>query len=318
MAVGWWAKSSMRVMPSIWARTSRRRLTLLKVARAVGDGFCRDALAGGEGRGGGGVQGVVLAGEVHGEFGPRDAVAIHFPARLAVFVTQIADAPVGGVGKAVALDAAEGAADAFGHVRAAVVGDDEAAARNQIDEALEGGLHGFEVGVDVGVVEFDVGEDERVRKVVEELGAFVEEGGVVLVALDDEGARGAELKAGAEVFRDAADEERGLERGIFARGNLVDPGQHAGGGGFAVGSGDDEGFAACEKLLAQQRGHGGEGNALVEDALDFGIAARERVADDDEIGRGIESSIRRRARGRGCRASEADRSWADKRPCRSR
>ena len=37
-----------------------------------------------------------------------------------------------------------------------------------------------------------------------------------------------------------------------------------------------------------KRGHGGEGNALVEDALDFRIAARERVADDDEIGRGRE------------------------------
>ena len=138
------------------------------------------------------------------------------------------------------------------------------------------------------MVELDVGEDERVGKVVEELGAFVEEGGVVLVAFNDEGARGAELKAGAEVLCDAADEERGLERGIFARGDLVDPGQHAGGGGFAVGSGDDEGLAAREELLAQERGHGGEGNALVEDALDLGIAAGERVADDDEIGRGRE------------------------------
>jgi hypothetical protein len=148
------------------------------------------------------------------EIGPERAVVPDFPAGEAVFVAQIADAPVGGVGKAVALDAAEGAAHAFGDVGAAVVGDDEAAARNQIDEALEGGLDGFEVGVDVGVVELDVGEDERVGKVVEELGALVEEGGVVLVAFDDEGARGAKLEAGAEVFRDAADEERRLERGI--------------------------------------------------------------------------------------------------------
>ena len=80
----------------------------------------------------------------------------------------------------------------------------------------------------------------------------------------------------------------GSSAGFSARGDLVDPGQHAGGGGFAVGSGDDEGLAACEELFAQQRGHGGEGNALVEDALDFGIAAGERVADDDEIGRGRE------------------------------
>ena len=138
------------------------------------------------------------------------------------------------------------------------------------------------------MVELDVGEDERVGKVVQELRAFVEEGGVVLVAFDDEGARGAQLKAGAEVFRDAADEEGWLERGILARGDLVDPRQHAGGGGFAVRAGDDERLAAGEKFLVQQRGHGGEGNALVEDALDFRVAARERIADDDEIGRGIE------------------------------
>ena len=206
----------------------------------------------------------------------------------AVVVAQIADLPVGGIAESVAFDGAEGAADAFGDVGAAVVGDDEAAARNEIDETLEGGLDGFEIGVDVGVVELDVSEDERVRKVVEELGALVEEGGVVLVAFDDEGARGAELEAGAEVFSDAADEKRGLERGMFARGDLVDPGEHAGGGGFAVGSGDDERFAAGEEFFAQERGHGGEGNALVEDALDFRIAAGERIADDDEIGSGVE------------------------------
>ena len=214
--------------------------------------------------------------------------AQNFPAHAAGFVAEIADAPVGRIGESVALDAAEGAAHAFGHVWAAVVGDDEAAARNEIDEALEGGFDGFEVGVDVGVVELDVGEDERVGKVVEKLGALVEEGGVVLVAFEDEVARGTELKARAEIFRDAADEERRLKRGICARGDLVDPGQHAGGGGFAVGSGDDERFAAFEKFLAQQRGHGGEGNALVEDAFDFRIAAGERIADDDEIGSGIE------------------------------
>ena len=43
-----------------------------------------------------------------------------------------------------------------------------------------------------------------------------------------------------------------------------------------------------EKLLAQQGGHRGEGNALVENAFHLGIAARERVADDNQIGRGIE------------------------------
>jgi hypothetical protein len=55
-----------------------------------------------------------------------------------------------------------------------------------------------------------------------------------------------------------------------------------------VGSGDDEGFATGEELFAQESGHGGEGNAVVKHALDFGVAAGERVADDDEVRHRIE------------------------------
>ena len=47
-------------------------------------------------------------------------------------------------------------------------------------------LHRLFVLEDVGVVELHRGEDRDVGPVVEELGALVEEGGVVLVALDDE------------------------------------------------------------------------------------------------------------------------------------
>jgi hypothetical protein len=66
-------------------------------------------------------------------------------------------------------------AHTFGHVGAAVVGDDEAAARDEIDQTLESNLDGFEIGVDVGVIELYVSEDERCGKVVEELRALVEE-----------------------------------------------------------------------------------------------------------------------------------------------
>ena len=60
-----------------------------------------------------------------------------------------------------------------------------------------------------------MGEDERVGKVVEEFWALIEEGSIVLVAFDDESARGPEMKAGAEVLRYASDEEGRLERRIF-------------------------------------------------------------------------------------------------------
>ena len=92
-----------------------------------------------------------------------------------------------------------------------VEGDDATAARDQIHEALECGLDCVEILVDVGVIELDGGEDDGVGKVVQELRSLVEEGGVVLVAFEDEVLALAEVKAGAEIFGDAADEEGGLE-----------------------------------------------------------------------------------------------------------
>jgi hypothetical protein len=63
---------------------------------------------------------------------------------------------VSSFGKSVALNAAQRAGNALGHVFVAVVSNNEAAARNQVDEPLERGLYGIEVGVDVGVIELNV------------------------------------------------------------------------------------------------------------------------------------------------------------------
>ena len=172
---------------------------------------------------------------------------------------------------------------ALGHVLAAIERHNQAAARDQVYESLEGCLHGVEVGVDVGVVKLDVGQNQRIGKVMEKFRPLVEEGGIVFVALHDEGARGPQLKAGSKVLRHAADQKRRLQCRRLSRGHLVYPCQHAGGGGFAVRAGNHQRLAADEKLFAQQRGHRGEGNALVEYPLHFRIAARERIADDDQI-----------------------------------
>ena len=182
--------------------------------------------------------------------------------------------------------------DTFSDIGAPIVGDDEAAARDEIDQTFEGDFDGFKIGVDVGMIELNVGEDQHVGKVVQELWAFIEERGVVLVAFDDEGARGPEMKTGAEVFRYAADEEGRLERGILTRSNLINPSEHAGGRGFAVRSRDDERFAASEEFCVEKGRQRPEGNPLVQDVFDFRIAARECVADDDEIGRGVEVGFR--------------------------
>ena len=193
--------------------------------------------------------------------------------------------PEGAGQKAVALDRTEGPVDALGHVERAIEGDEAAATGDKVDEAFEGGLDGGKIGVDVGVVELDVGEDGGVGKVVEELGAFVEEGGVVLVAFEQKRlGLGADHKRRPEVLGESTDEERRGELRLRAGGYLVDPGQHACGGGLAVGAGDDEGFAVGQELVVEERGHGGEGDALVEDEFELRVAARDGVTDDDEVG----------------------------------
>ena len=154
---------------------------------------------------------------------------------------------------------------------------------------------------------------------MQKLGSLVEEGGIVLIALDNKGARGPQLKTGSQNSPPRRRSETKAPAPAFSlRGDLVNPRQHAGGGGFAVRAGDHQRLAAYKKFFAQQRGHRGEGNALVEHALHFGIAARERIADDDQVRRGDRDWIPRKAPGWGCRAPAADRSSADRRPCRSR
>jgi len=51
---------------------------------------------------------------------------------------------------------------------------------------------------------------------------------------------------------------------------------------------DDDRFTAFQEFFADESGHGGERDALIEDALHFRIAAGECVADDDEVRRRIE------------------------------
>ena len=138
MAVGWWAKSSMMVMPSISARTSRRRRTLRKVAEGLDDGLGGNSLPGGERGGSGGIEGVVFAGHRQREVGPGFAGAEDAPVARAVFEVQIGEAP-GGVGsESVTFDVTESVAHALGDILAAVEGDDAAAARDKVHQPLEG------------------------------------------------------------------------------------------------------------------------------------------------------------------------------------
>jgi len=170
----------------------------------LGNGLGSNSLPCRERGGGRGIERVVFTGHGEGEHGPGLAGAEQTPVTGAVLETEIGEAPGGISEESVTFNVTKSAGHAFGDV---LRGNDAAAAGDEIDEAFEGGSDRVEVRIDVGMVELDVGEDEGVGKIVHELRALIEESRVVLVAFDDEGAAVAQMEAGAEVFRDATDEE---------------------------------------------------------------------------------------------------------------
>src|SRR5882672_4846406 len=92
-----------------------------------------------------------------------------------------------------------------GEVPIVAIAKKEAVARNEPDEMFEGGFDGFEVGEDVGVVELEIVDEGDLGEVMDEFAAFVEESGVVFVALNDEPFTVRKASALAEVVGDAAD-----------------------------------------------------------------------------------------------------------------
>ena len=120
--------------------------------------------------------------------------------------------------------------------------------------------------------------------VVQEFRAAIEERGVVFVALDDELFPAAQaIAAVAKIGNDSANQKIGA-----AAGGVKNPGEHGGGGRLAVGARDDDrGVPGNEKFLEQLR-HRAVGDFFVENEFDFGISARDHVADDGEIRRGLQ------------------------------
>jgi len=236
----------------------------------------------------------VFAGKLHAELRPGRAVAQHLPLHDAALLDEIDHLPCGIGPRTVELDRTERLLHAVTQMRRGVKGDDASAPGNEIDEAAKGSLHGIKIEIDVGVVKLNMRENQRVRKVVHELRPFIKEGRVVFIALNDESLAGLVLKAGAEVLCDAANQKRWREPGMAPRGDLVDPGQHAGRGGFAVRAGDDERFAPGEEFIMNDLRHGGERQLAVKHVLQFSVAARDGVADDGEIGRGLQVGLGKR------------------------
>ncbi len=194
--------------------------------------------------------------------------------------------------------------------------DDHAPARRyRAHQVMELRLDRGQVGEDVGVIVFEIVQDQRARPVMHELGALVEERRVVLVGLDHEEAAVGMARRHAEIQRHAADEEARREPGV-----IEDPREHRRRAGLAVRAGDREHEAVREHMIAQPFGAGRVREAAVEDRLDQRIAARDDVADDEQIGVGRDTFELRRIVAFGQRDPERTQAaWtsADRRSHRS-
>ncbi|HEY6001087.1 MAG TPA: hypothetical protein VI078_17520, partial [bacterium] len=126
--------------------------------------------------------------------------------------------------------------------------------------------------------QFDVVHDHDVGQVFQELRGLVEEGAVVFVPLDHEVAPAADPVAALEVLGDPADEHIRIRAAVRQQ----PPGQR-GRRGLSVRAGDDDGARGPEKMIAHGFGQRAVPDLPVEDFFELHVAARDRIADDDEV-----------------------------------
>src|SRR5258708_23788144 len=95
---------------------------------------------------------------------------------------------------------------------------------------------------------------------------LIEECSVVLVAFQNEMFSLTQMKTGAKVFRDAADQKRWLHSC-----GMKNPRHHRGRRGLAMRSPHHHHFLPPHEFLMQQLRQRAERNALVEHLLEFGV-----------------------------------------------
>ena len=178
--------------------------------------------------------------------------------------------------------------------------------RHDLAERVE---HRREVGVEIGMIELDVADEEVLRLVVQELGAAVEERRVVLVAFEHEVGPGAAAITPAEILHLAADEEARIPSGVEEQ-----PRRQRRGRRLAVGPRDDDRGLPRQQVLAHRLWQREDRQARGATASAASTLSRERrVPDDDHVAVGRDvlggepaaTGIPRRSRvvdmgGRGC------------------
>ncbi|MCY1397037.1 hypothetical protein D9M71_120250 [compost metagenome] len=209
----------------------------LEAGQAQDDGVVADALVGGNGDGGQGIQYVVVARHVHRDIQRLAVAAQDGEPGTHAFLTDIDGAYVGVFGEAVGNGGARHLGEDLAHHRIVHAEHGQTVERQVVEELHEGLLQSIEVAlVGAHVVRVDIGDHGHHR-------LQVQEAGVALVGLGHQVAAGAELGIGAGGVQAAADDE-----GRVQAAGGEDRSDQAGGGGLAVGTGDGDAVAVAHQL----------------------------------------------------------------------
>src|SRR5207302_4489331 len=115
------------------------------------------------------------------------------------FQTQISNAPSGFRAGAIALHRTERLTHTVLDALAMFESHNAPPTRHQVYQSPECDLYSLQILVDIGVIKFDRGENDRIWKVVQEFRDFIKESGIVLVAFENEVLDLSQLEAAADV-----------------------------------------------------------------------------------------------------------------------
>ena len=191
---------------------------------------------------------------------------------------HVAPVPVRPAAQAEGLHVGTRPAQQPAHRRIVGVGDQPVFRAEIFEQLAKDRLVGRRIRKDVGVVPIDVGEHRQLRREMKKLGPRIEDGGRVLVALEDELPPAAPGRRGAKVARGHAQAEPRV-----ATGAAEDPGDQARGRGLPRRAGDHD-AKAVRRQLAPVLGLADEADMVLAGRFGFGIAVAHLVALDDEVG----------------------------------
>ncbi len=177
-----------------------------------------------------------------------------------------------------ALDRAVFNSEQWSDVRVITIGEQKAVSRDDVDEPFKRKLDGREIFENVGMIKFEIVDDDEFREVMNELAPLVEKSGVVFVAFDDEPIAIREASALAEIIRNAADQ---VTRVPFVV--LEDPGKKRSGCGLPMSTGNYERFSAANEKFLEQFRERTITKLLLQHCFRFGVAARNSISDHNEV-----------------------------------